>query len=407
MNRNINAVKNRVAIVTNNIECERHSQYYTRVKEYFISNQWHISTDFNDTDVVVICGCGFHNFMFQKISKILHKLRSIDFPEKDIIVLGCSPETHKTELNEIFTGHIIGLHKEYMLDKILNSKVPFTKVKESNLFNSHKNKMFYIKIEDGCLQGCTFCVIKNAKGYIKSSSLDNILKQFKRGVEQGYRKFFLMGEDTFAYGIDIKTDIIKLIKSLSAVEPKAELYFGSLHSQWLKQYSKDINALTQKGIIKKLHIGLQHVNDTLLQKMGRPVAFSDIYEIIQEIKRIYPDLYLSVEVMVGFPGETEEMFQELVHFFKEDTFFNNISHFGYSDLKDAESFNFNEKIDPLQIVRRWDYLKKVLGKRSFYNSTDTPDNYAADFQLTLEKDFFFCQENNNLIGSKQVSFSQP
>jgi len=125
--------------------------------------------------------------------------------------------------------------------------------------------------------------------------------------------------------------------------------------------------------------------------MGRRLDFPEVYGILRRFRTECPHLYLLADIIVGFPGETPEMFEELVSFFKKDTVFDMISHFGYSDVQGAPSSKLNGKVDSLQIGRRWDLLRKVLGKRSFYNAMEKSDTDRAIYLISLESDYVFCK----------------
>jgi ribosomal protein S12 methylthiotransferase len=393
----------KVAILSNNIECDRHIQYYGRVEKYFISNGWSIQTDFK-VDKAVICGCGFHDFMYEKVSRLINKLKNEAISEKNIIVMACLPKTHEAELKANFNVTLVPIYKESILDDIIEAEIPFKEIIPQNMYKPYggidpkkKGEFFYIKIEEGCLQECTFCVINKAKGRIRSVPENEIEKQFIQAVKEGHRKIFLMGEDTFAYGYDNQKNILELVEHLLSIDPNVEFYFGHLHIRWFEKYAEGILSLCKRGIIKKLHVGLQHVDDELLKKMGRPAEFSKIYNIIRNLKSECPDVFLSADIMVGFHGETKEKFEKLLEFFKEDRYFSNISHFGFSDVKGAKSYVMEDKVDPLKIVMRWEQLKKVLGNRSYYNpsgnSECAEEEYRAIYQQTLDKDYFFLKDS--------------
>lgn len=387
-----------VAIITNSKECTRHIQYYATLENYLTANNFSVKDDFQ-VDKVLICACGFHDFMFNKVQNTLNALKSINFPEESIVILGCLPKTHQPSIAKAFRGPVIPFGQEYLLDNMLNADIPFNQIQPTNIFRLEPDEpprdLFFIKIAQGCFGKCTFCVINKAKGPLRSESPEAILRLFQRGLQNGRHHFFLMGEDTFAYGLDIGTTIIELTRALIDKASDAKFSFGSLHIKWLESYAEDILALCQGGYIEHLHIGLQHVNERILKRMGRLVPFQKIYRSIKKIKTQCPDVIVSGDVMVGFPGENEKIFNELMAFFQEDTSFDQISHFGYSDVKGAPASNFDEKVDPLQVAYRWDRLRLLLGPRSYYNnSTRSVDqrnqNYRKAFIATFESDFAFC-----------------
>ncbi|UCH95457.1 MAG: radical SAM protein [Candidatus Aminicenantes bacterium] len=391
-------LRKRVAIVTNNVNCERHVQYYSNIEKYFIINGWEVAEDFN-VDKVIICCCGFHDVMHEKVIKTVKELKDRHFLENNIIIMGCQSKTHEAELMEKLKVKIIGFNREKHLDDIINARVPFGEITPNNLLRPFKecnlderNEYFHIKIAQGCLTRCTFCVINKAKGYIKSTPDDEILKQFRKAIKQGKRRIYLMGEDTLAYGKDTGSNIIELVESMLAIDSQVELNFGSLHIKWLLEYKEGILSLCKRGIVKELHVGLQHVNDRLLKRMGRPIVFSELYRFIKHLKKECPDVFLEADILVGFPGETEEMFAQLVEFFEKDTCFNNVRHFAYSDVKGAPSYKFDGKLSTSQLVRRWEIFDKTLQKCSSNYKSEDASMMDVAFQLTHERNYTFCKD---------------
>ncbi|UCH95004.1 MAG: radical SAM protein [Candidatus Aminicenantes bacterium] len=400
MKQNSLITKKRVAIVTNNLHCERNMQYFSTLEYYFKANGWEIAEDF-DVNLVIFCACGFHDTMYEKLLKTRDKLKKMHFLEKNIVVMGCLPKTHEEDLLKEFQGQIIYLHHEELLDDLINAKIPFTRIKPISLFKTHKKcrhikkeyDYFYIKIAEGCLRGCTYCVINKAKGELKSVPLEKIVSEFKSAIQGGHNKIFLMGEDTFAYGFDINTTIIQLVEHLLAIEPKVELYFGYLHNRWLIKYSRSILSLCKRGVIRELHIGLQHVNEMILTRMGRHVDFSRLYDLIKTIKKENPGFYLTADIMVGFPGETREIFRELADFFKQDKCFDKICHFSYSDVKGAPSCQFADKVPAAEAALRWEEMDKILGPRSISYQNKEPETIdEATFRLATLNDYLFCSD---------------
>lgn len=389
----------KVAIVTNNVECERHLQYYARLEKYFRANGWGISPDF-DVERVVICACGFHDFMYRKVENTLRHLRTLGIGDDRVIIMGCLPKTHEDALADRFHGSVIPYGGEDALDSLAARGVPFSAVEPPHHQRRGeagprppRESMYYIKVAQGCLRQCTFCVINRAKGALKSEPPAKIVEQYRRALAQGFRRIFLMGEDTFAYGADTGTNIIDLSAELLAHDSRVELHFGSLNGRWLVTHADGIRELCRSGVVKQLHVGLQHVNDPVLARMGRFVPFAAIREVLAALKGETPSLVLSGDVLVGFPGETEEAFQELLEYVRDDSAFDYISHFGYSDVRGAPANGFDGKVDPLVISSRWDLLRTVLGRRSFYNRVaDARDGYREAYQATFDRDYSFCRD---------------
>lgn len=412
------SVRKKAAIITNNIHCGRHVQYFSTVEKYFKSNGWIIVDHFN-VEKIIICSCGFHDAMYEKTKKILEEIKKTDFLEKNIIMMGCLTKTHQQELEEKFKGQVIPFHREHLLDDLIQAGIAFNDIPPVNLFKidedcdcgNEENKKFHIKISEGCLRECTFCIINKAKGYLSSIPFETIAHQVRKAISGGRKKIHLMGEDTFAYGVDIDTNIIQLVKKIKAIDKELQLYFGYLHSRWLQKYAAEIISLCKEGVLTELQIGLQHVNEEILKKMGRPVAFSEIYDIIAAIKKGNPDFYLIVDILVGFPGETEEMFNELVHFFENDRYFNKVKHFAYSDVKGALSYRLADKLPRQVIADRWQHLDTILGERSYSAETNETRADNETFRKTRFDDYFFCKDSFNedidkTTFSRQLAFAE-
>ncbi len=413
MNENSLLAKKRAAIVTNNLHCERNMQYFATLEYYFRVNGWETAEDFN-VNLVVICGCGFHDSMYEKAMKVIEDLRKIHFLEKNIVIMSCLPGTHEQKLLKNPGSTVIKIKEEEVLDKIIGAAVPFRDISPVNLFKPHKkcreyikeNEFFYIKIAQGCLRTCTYCVIKKAKGSLTSVPVEEIEKQYRRAIASGYRKIFLMGEDTFAYGIDIDTTIINLLNYLLKIDPKVQLKIGYLHNRWLTTYSQEILSLCRRGLLNELHIGLQHVNESLLEKMGRPINFAVLYDTLCRIKQERPDFYFITDIIVGFPGETEEMFAELVEFFKKDRCFDKVCHFAYSDVKGASSCGLDNKVPQEVKALRWEKLEQILGSRSITQQPETPQRLDdVTYKVAFLDNYVFCNDmvKDEVMGNKTAA----
>jgi ribosomal protein S12 methylthiotransferase len=390
---------NRVAIITNNTNCERHVQYYSTTEKYFLMNGWVVKDNF-DVDMVVISGCGFHNMMLEKVKNTLNELEELGFTE-NVVMTGCIPTTHAEEWKKNFKGKLVQLHFEGLLDDMINASTKYKDIKAATMIRPHKDaqiadneKVLHIKISEGCIRKCTFCVIYKAKGKHRSASMESIEEQFRKGVVNGYKKVMLMGEDTFAYGTDYGKTIVDLIEHLHKIDPTVEFFFSNMDHRWLVEYLDDIISLVQRGVIKNLHVGLQHTDDELVLKMGRGgISSSKTYEAIVKLKTACPELYLGVDIIIGFPGETDEKFENLVKFFKEEKYIDNVQHNGYSPVEGAPSAKFEDQVDPKVIVSRFIRLTKVLQERNVFNRKDQYSNFDVTYKDTRDNNFSFVKDS--------------
>jgi ribosomal protein S12 methylthiotransferase len=403
-------VKKKAAIVTNNLVCEMNAKYYSTLEKYLLMNDWVITTDFSSADKVIFSTCGFSDDMHEVIKKALAELEKNDFPEKNIIIMGCQLKTHEPELNEAFHGGRIEFGNEHLLDEMLNVKIPFKEIKNTNVFKApgeettadRKEQLFNIQIADGCLKQCTFCVINKAHGDIRSVPPETITEQFKTAVSLGYRNINLIAIDTLSYGYDTDTNVVELMEYLLKIESNVNFFLGSLHIRWLQKYWEGILALCKREVINSLHIGLQHINDEILKAMGRPINFFQMYQIICQFKKECPHLFISCDLIVGFPGETVEMFEELKDFLRKDKCFSLVNHYTYSDVTGAPAFNFKNKVSNVKKMLRWQEVNDILGERSpnivlGKNDSIKLRRYQCVYKIQSKDGYYFCKDTYSEI----------
>lgn len=393
----------RVAIITNNLVCEMNTKYYSSLEKYFTVNGWEVVADFN-AEKIIFSTCGYSDEMYAIIRRVLLELQGRGFPEDNIVIMGCQPKTHLQELREVFQGRLLEFGQEEMLDQIINATVPFTQISGTNVFKApgqeclgNRDELFTIQIEDGCLKQCTFCVINKAHGDLRSMPLVEIMDQFHMAIQNGYYNINLVGVDTFGYGYDTgTTNVVELMESMLAIEPSVKFYLGSLHARWLLKYWEGILVLCKRGAIDSLHIVIQHCNDEILKRMGRPFKFADIYGIITRFKNECPDLFISTDLIVGFPGETNEIFKELMQLVLNDRCFSMFNHFPYSDVKGAPASRLDNKVSANVIDARWKQLNGIVGGRSPYTvlskRNDSKSRRFKDvYKMQNESGYNFCK----------------
>ena len=387
----------KVAIVTNNRECEKRVQFYATLEKYLKINGFEVVGD-ADADRVLLCGCGFHDFMFGKMERAVADLSARGFSTDRLALLGCLPKTHAEQVRAELSVTVIPPGRERELDRWLGARVPFSEVEPTHIHppadDPAADAPFCIAIARGCLQKCTFCVINRAKGALRSESIDAVLAQYRQALEAGHRRILLMGDDTFAYGLDRDTTVVALLDALLAEDDDVELHLGSLHLWWLVKYADDLARILGSGVVRELSVGLQHVNERLLRRMGRPVDIGPALAVVERLKGACPRLTLMADLMVGFPGETDEQFHELVAFCRGDTLFDRVSHFGYSDVRGAPAHGFDGKVDPLTIAMRWERLRQALGPRSLYNDADEDGamaRYRQAYRATFDQAHSYCR----------------
>jgi ribosomal protein S12 methylthiotransferase len=327
--------------------------------------------------------------------------------------MGCQAITYEKSFNEFFDGEMIKYGEEDKLDGLINASIKFRDIKNLHVFNAPNqernndtDKLFTIIISSGCLRKCTYCQIHRAHGYINSKSIEEIKKEFKIALQNGYKNIVLAGTDTSVYGYDINTNILTLIDSLLEIDNSVRLYIDNLNPMRLTEFKEGLLRLAKRNVFDYLHIPLQHVNNDVLKRMGRAADFNEIYEIIKEIKTIDPGIVLFTDVITGFPGETEEQFNELLEFVKNDECFylNYINE--YCEVESAPSSKMDNKIDSelrkarwLKLLHEYELKKPVLSEKAQKIVKRLKPRYNVHEELVEEypKHYYFCMNSYDLI----------
>jgi len=185
-----------------------------------------------------------------------------------------------------------------------------------------KNKTFFIRVTTGCLGDCSYCCLRRAFGALKSKPIEDILKEFKKGLKKGYSIFKLVSSDAGAYGLDIGKDFPYLLDALvkEARGRSINLQATSINPRWLVRYRNELKYFFEKKILTSFFCSIQSGNSRILKLMRRHYTADEIVEVMRTFRSVYPELYVPTEVIVGFPSETEEEFKDTMRCLKEASF---------------------------------------------------------------------------------------
>jgi ribosomal protein S12 methylthiotransferase len=304
-----------------------------------------ITNDPKEADVIIINTCSFIETAKQEsINTILEMARYKEIGRcKGLIAVGCLSQQYKEqlldeipELNAVIgTGdyHSIGL----VVDKILSGgKVAYFEGGDASVEGIEKRilstppYMAYIKIAEGCDNGCSYCIIPFLRGPYRSRPMEDIIEECKELVDRGVKEIILIAQDTSVYGRDIygKPRLAELLHELDNIN----------NIEWIRvlycypDYVDDelIEAIAQsRHVCHYIDIPIQHINDKILAKMGRRSRSNDIKGVIERLRKCIPDIAIRTSLIVGFPGETERDFQ-MLRDFVEQYRLDNVGVFTYS-----------------------------------------------------------------------------
>ncbi|KYM42915.1 30S ribosomal protein S12 methylthiotransferase RimO [Fusobacterium necrophorum] len=324
-----------------------------------------LTNDIEEADMVLINTCGFiGDAKKESIETILEVAEYKQQNLKKIVVCGCLAQRYAEELLQeipeidavIGTGEIDKI--ERVVDEILQDK----KVVETKSFdflpNADTDRLLttpphtaYLKISEGCNRRCTYCIIPQLRGNLRSRSKEDILEEARHLVAGGVRELNLLAQETTEYGIDRygKKALPDLLRELVKIE---ELDWIRSYYMFPKSITDELIAVmkTEEKICKYFDIPIQHISSNVLRRMGRAITGEQTKELLYKIRREIPEAVFRTSLIVGFPEETEEEFEELKSFVEEFQF-DYIGVFQYSREEDTLAYTMEAQV-PEEIKAR-------------------------------------------------------
>jgi threonylcarbamoyladenosine tRNA methylthiotransferase MtaB len=248
------------------------------------------------------------------------------------------------------------------------------------VFPGSRNARASIKIQDGCNFSCSFCIIPQARGRSRSLPLENVLKQIQEAYEQGFNEVVLTGIHLAHYGWDKKTHLEELLKAILAIPQGPRIRLTTLDPFEISDSLIEMVADNPR-ICPHFHIAIQSGSDDILKSMRRIYKSREFIDVTQKIQKAIPDCFVGVDVIVGFPGETEKEFQETVECL-DNSYWTKLHVFSFSARNETVAATMQNKVPSSDISRRSEILrnKSSLVYESFLNS-----QIGKQKQVILEK----------------------
>ncbi|MEI6157264.1 MAG: 30S ribosomal protein S12 methylthiotransferase RimO, partial [Atribacterota bacterium] len=326
-----------------------------------------------EAQLIVLNTCAFIQSACQEAEEWIDRIITLKRkdPGKRIAVMGCYPQRFQAqcEIRYPEVDFWIGVNDFPTIDQIIEKKEGPRSFFQSNwyLYNEETERVLstpshygYIKIADGCLHRCSYCLIPIIRGPLRSRSIDSIQKEAKNLVQMGVREIILVAQDIGSYGQDQfqKRMLPKLLRQLEKTLP-ASIWIRLLYlsPESIDEELIDVLARSTK-ICHSLDIPLQHVDPDILRRMNRFSHIDLITEKLQMIRKTIPNLFLRTTFLVGFPGETEASFERLQSYITQYPF-ERMGAFPYSDQPDAPSFYLTPKVPDDRIRERFNSLMET------------------------------------------------
>ena len=373
----------------------------------FKSQGVNIVNQVEDADIIVVNTCGF--IQSAKEEAIDTILEMADYKEigkcKALIVTGCLAKRYKSQIIESMpeVDLVIGVDEYENISEILSNffyqtkllnQYKFTqKLDFNNRVISSTYPLAYIRISDGCDNRCSYCAIPLIRGKFKSRKMEDILQEVEGLAKQGIKEFCIISQDTSKYGLDIygELKLAELLKKMSQINGVKwirilYMYLFETTDELIEEIGKN------DKVCKYFDIPIQHLNDRLLKDMNRHDTKQIIFDRIQKIRQIVPEAILRTTCIVGFPGETEKEFEELLDGIKEIKF-DRLGAFTYSREEDTKSYDFENQIDEDIKEKR---LKKLFDVQKEISLEKNKQRLGKEYEVIIEdisedEQYFVCR----------------
>ena len=322
-----------------NLGCKVNA-YETEAMQQMLENAGYEIVSFSEfADVYVINTCSVTNMADRKSRQMLHRAKKMN-PEAVVVAAGCYVQTKEEEaVADEAIDIIIGNNKKHELvtrldefyrehgkiDAVLDINDREQEFEELYMDKPSEHTRAFIKVQDGCNQFCSYCIIPYARGRVRSRKMDSVLEEVNRLAQNGYQEVVLTGIHLSSYGIEIETTLLELIQEIHKVEGIKRIRLGSLEPKVVtEEFAAELSKLEK--ICPHFHLSLQSGCDATLQRMNRKYSAEEYENGCKILRKYFVHPAITTDVIVGFPGETDEEFAiteeflERIHFYEMHIF---------------------------------------------------------------------------------------
>lgn len=341
-----------------NLGCKVNA-YETEAMQHLLEEAGYEIVPFTQkADVYVINTCSVTNMADRKSRQMLHKAKKNN-PDSIVVAAGCYVQTSEKEvLNDLSVDIVIGndrkhdlvrLLEEYSLDSVNDTVDDINDGKHDfeELFidQTKEHTRAFIKVQDGCNQFCSYCIIPYARGRVRSRRFENVIAEVERLAANGFKEVVLTGIHLSSYGVDFEeaTGLLELIQAVNAVKGIERIRLGSLEPKIVTEhFASELSKLDK--ICPHFHLSLQSGCDATLKRMNRKYTTKEYERGCELLRKYFVHPAITTDVIVGFPGETEEEFEQTKAYLEHIHFYE-MHIFKYSKRKGTRAAVMPDKID--------------------------------------------------------------
>ena len=381
-------------VALHNLGCKVNA-YETEAMQEMLENHGYEIVPFQEgADIYIINTCTVTNMADRKSRQMLHRAKKLN-PKALVVATGCYVQA-KEENGEVdeCIDVIIGNNRKKDLIEILEQHIQKAVIdinhtkeyEEMHLSKTAEHTRAYIKVQDGCNQFCTYCIIPFARGRVRSRAKEDVIREVTMLAKNGYKEVVLTGIHLSSYGVDLENEnLLSLIQAVHEVEGIARIRLGSLEPRIITEEFVQTIATLPK-MCPHFHLSLQSGCNETLRRMNRRYTAEEYYEKCQLLRKYFKNPALTTDVIVGFPGETEEEFAQSKAFVDKVNFYE--THiFKYSKRKGTKAAVMDNQIpEQIKTIRSNELLQLDEEKRRRYEERLIGQEVQVLFEESIQMD---------------------
>ncbi|GAB6109555.1 tRNA (N(6)-L-threonylcarbamoyladenosine(37)-C(2))-methylthiotransferase MtaB [Fusibacter bizertensis] len=400
---------NKVAFVT--LGCKTNQYETDALMDIFYKNRYEVVAFDDYANIYVINTCTVTSISDKKSRQMIRRAKKNN-PDSIVVVVGCYAQISPDEVSAIEDVDIVigtdarsGIiqyieefksgvtAKPYVIVEDITKIKVFEEMKISNI-TTHTRA--FIKIQEGCNQFCTYCIIPYARGRVRSRELGHIIDEITSLTQKGYKEFVLTGIHIGSYGLDLEhIKLIDLLEAIQAIEGVVRIRLGSIEPRLITdEFISRIKPLSK--LCDHFHLSLQSGSDTVLKRMNRKYTTLEYYNAVEKLREVYDRPSITTDIIVGFPGETDEEFIQTMNFVNRVRF-SEIHVFQFSKREGTPAATMTDQVD--------NALKKARSEMLITQAHKLSDEYKLTFienqlEILIEehKDSQYFGHSKNYLG---------
>lgn len=384
------------------------NQYESQIMhENLINSGFQYTKEYNTADIIIINSCTVTSASDSKAVKLMHRVKR-ENPQSVLVLTGCLPQAFPEDERFIEADIILGNKTRSILvptiQQYLTNRVRIINVSKHetgddfesmSISNFTERTRAFVKIEDGCNRFCSYCIIPYARGRVRSKPLKELKVEIEALSKKGFKEVVLVGINLSAYGQEFNMDLSDAIETACAVEGIERVRLGSLEPERMDE-ATIARISKQPKLCPQFHLSLQSGCDATLKRMNRHYNTAEYYEIVQNLRKAFENCAITTDIMVGFPGETDEEFNESLGF-AEKVAFAKVHTFAYSRRPGTVADKAENQVA--------ESIKNIRSKEMIELTTKTQEEFLQ-LQIGRTEPVLFEREKNGYYEGHTMNYTQ-